>query len=53
MIRPSPYDGKLWYALGRGHTGMVAGPMTGWIIAGMTTGLMPNVDVAPFRAERF
>ena len=27
--------------------------MTGRIVAGMITGPMPNLDVAPFRADRF
>ena len=50
VIGPSPRHENLWLAFGHGHTGMVAGPMTGRIIAGMITGAMPNIDVAPFRA---
>ena len=53
VIGPSPRHENLWLAFGHGHTGMVAGPMTGRIIAGMITGPMPNIDVAPFRADRF
>ena len=53
VIGPSPRHENLWLAFGHGHTGMVAGPMTGRIIAGMITGAMPNIDVAPFRADRF
>ena len=53
VIGPSPRHENLWLAFGHGHTGMVAGPMTGRIIAGMITGPMPNVDVAPYRADRF
>ena len=44
---------NLWLAFGHGHTGMVAGPMTGRIVAGMITGPMPNIDVTPYRADRF
>ena len=44
---------NLWLAFGHGHTGMVAGPMTGRIVAGMVTGPMPNIDVTPYRADRF
>ena len=53
VIGPSPRHENLWLAFGHGHTGMVAGPMTGRIIAGMITGAMPNIDVTPFRADRF
>ena len=53
VIGPSPRHENLWLAFGHGHTGMVAGPMTGRIVAGMITGPMPNIDVTPFRAERF
>ena len=53
VIGPSPRHENLWLAFGHGHTGMVAGPMTGRIIAGMITGPMPNIDVTPFRADRF
>lgn len=53
VIGPSPRHENLWLAFGHGHTGMVAGPMTGRIVAGMITGPMPNIDVMPFRADRF
>ena len=53
VIGPSPRHENLWLAFGHGHTGMIAGPMTGRIVAGMITGSMPNIDVAPYRADRF
>ena len=53
VIGPSPRHENLWLAFGHGHTGMVAGPMTGRIVTGMITGPMPNIDVTPFRADRF
>ena len=53
VIGPSPRHENLWLAFGHGHTGMVAGPMTGRIVAGMITGAMPNIDVTPFGADRF
>ena len=53
VIGPSPRHENLWLAFGHGHTGMVAGPMTGRIVAGMITGPMPNIDVTPYRAGRF
>ena len=53
VIGPSPRHENLWLAFGHGHTGMIAGPMTGRIVAGMITGPMPNIDVTPYRANRF
>ena len=53
VVGPSPRHENLWLAFGHGHTGMIAGPTTGRIVAGMITGPMPNLDVAPFRADRF
>ena len=53
VIGPSPRHENLWLAFGHGHTGMIGGPMTGRIVAGMITGAMPNIDVSPFRADRF
>ena len=44
---------NLWLEFEHAHTGMVAGPMTGRIVAGMITGPMPNIDVTPYRADRF
>ena len=31
----------------------IAGPMTGRIVASIITGPMPNIDVTPYRADRF
>ncbi len=53
VIGPSPGHENLWLAFGHGHTGLIAAPMTGAIIAGMITGSALNIDVSPFRAERF
>ncbi|WP_025771055.1 NAD(P)/FAD-dependent oxidoreductase [Thioalkalivibrio sp. HK1] len=53
VIGPSPSHENLWLAFGHGHTGMIAGPMTGQIIASMITGSALDIDVFPFQAERF
>ena len=53
VIGPSPRHENLWLAFGHGHTGMIAGPMTGQIIAGMITGSALDIDVSPFQARRF
>ncbi|MDX1433959.1 MAG: FAD-binding oxidoreductase, partial [Gammaproteobacteria bacterium] len=53
VIDRSPRHDNVYLAFGHGHTGMVAGPMTGRLIAGMATGQPLNVDATPFRADRF
>ncbi len=40
-------------AFGHGHTGLTAAPMTGQIIAGLVAGTPLNVDVKPYRPDRF
>ena len=40
VIGPSPRHENLWLVSGHGHTGMITGPT-------------PNIDVTPFRADRF
>ena len=40
-------------AFGHAHTGMIGAPNTGRIIAGMVCNQPMNVDVTPFRAQRF
>jgi D-amino-acid dehydrogenase len=43
----------VWLAFGHAHTGMIGGPNTGRIIAGMVCDQPLNVDIRAFRAERF
>ncbi len=40
-------------AFGHGHTGLTGAPMTGRIIAGLIAGTPLNVDVTPYRPDRF
>ena len=52
-IGPLPGHPNVLTAFGHGHTGLTAAPMTGRIIAGLITKTPMNVDVFPYRPERF
>ncbi|HYM32293.1 MAG TPA: FAD-dependent oxidoreductase [Candidatus Cybelea sp.] len=41
------------YAFGHGHIGLVAGAMTGRVIADLAAGRPPAIDVTPFDVRRF
>ena len=62
--RPSMPDSKpvigratkfehVYYAFGHGHIGLVGSAPTGRIIADLVAGRKPNIDVVPFRPDRF
>jgi len=53
VIGPAPGHDNVFLAFGHAHTGMIGGPNTGRVIAGMVTGQPLNLDPRPFRAERF
>lgn len=40
-------------AFGHGHQGMIGGAVTGRLVAQLTAGETPGVDVTPFRSNRF
>lgn len=42
-----------FYAFGHGHVGLCASAPTGRLIADLVAGRPPNIDLAPFRANRF
>jgi D-amino-acid dehydrogenase len=42
-----------WYGFGHGHMGMCMGATTGREIAHLVAGRTPQVDLRPFRADRF
>ncbi|MEM7041670.1 MAG: FAD-binding oxidoreductase [Pseudomonadota bacterium] len=50
-----PLDGhqNLHLAFGHSHYGLGMAPMTGELVAGLLTGHLPNVDLAPYLAARF
>ncbi|WP_170979141.1 FAD-binding oxidoreductase [Roseomonas sp. HF4] len=46
------WDG-IWCAFGHGHLGLTGSAPTGAIVAAAIAGEKPNIDLAPFSAERF
>jgi D-amino-acid dehydrogenase len=44
---------NVYYAFGHGHIGLVGSAPTGRIIADLVAGRQPNIDIAPFRVNRF
>ncbi|RTQ98710.1 NAD(P)/FAD-dependent oxidoreductase [Halomonas nitroreducens] len=50
-----PVEGQqgLWCALGHGHQGFTLGPATGRLLAQMMDGETPEIDMRPFRVDRF
>lgn len=44
---------SVYYAFGHGHTGVSGAPVTGRIIADLVAGRAPEIDISPFRVDRF
>jgi D-amino-acid dehydrogenase len=53
VIGPAPGRDGLWLAIGHGHQGFTLGPVTGLLLSQMMAGETPDVDMTPFRANRF
>ncbi|WP_417331413.1 NAD(P)/FAD-dependent oxidoreductase [Halomonas cupida] len=53
IIGPVPGQQGLWLACGHGHQGFTLGPVTGKLLTQMIEGETPDVDMQPFRVERF
>jgi len=53
VIGPSTTTSNVWYGFGHGHMGLTWGPTTGRLIAELMTGAKCNLDLTPFRADRF
>lgn len=53
VIGPSKTASNVWYGFGHGHMGLTWGPTTGRLIAEVMTGAKSNIDLSPFRADRF
>ena len=53
MIGASPNCANVWYGFGHGHMGLTWGPSTGRLLAELMSGVKSNIDLAPFRANRF
>jgi D-amino-acid dehydrogenase len=53
IIGEVPGRPGLWLACGHGHQGMTMGPPTGHLISQMIEGEPTDIDMAPFRVDRF
>ena len=53
VIGAAPGTENAWFAFGHGHVGMCGGASTGREIAHLVAGRPTEVDLNPFRADRF
>ena len=53
VIDRSSHHRKVYYAFGHGHLGLTGSATTGRIIAGLVKGCNSEVDLTPFRVNRF
>lgn len=53
VIGRSPGFANVFYAFGNQHLGLSTGPKTGKLIAQLITGQATDIDLAPFRVDRF
>lgn len=53
VIGKAPRQENVFLAFGHAHTGMIGSPQSGRLIAGMVCKQPLNMDVEPFRVERF
>jgi len=53
VIGPAPRHPGLWLAFGHAHHGFTLGPVTGRLLSCLITGEAPDMDPAPYRADRY
>jgi len=53
VIGRAPRADNVWLGFGHGHVGMCGGATTGREIANLVAGRAPEVDLSPFRPDRF
>ncbi len=53
VIGRAPRVENVWFGFGHGHVGMCGGATTGREIANLVSGRAPQIDLTPFRADRF
>ena len=53
VIGPSVSHPNVFFAFGHHHVGLTAGAKTGRLVAEVITGSRPNIDLAPYRVDRF
>lgn len=53
VIGPSKTVSNVWYGFGHSHMGLTWGPSTGRLISELVCGFKSNIDLSPFRVDRF
>ena len=53
VIGEAPGARGAFFGFGHDHVGLTGGPKTGRILAQLIDGKTPNIDLAPYRADRF
>ncbi len=53
VISGSPRSDNAFFAFGHGHGGIGLGARTGRLIGDLASGRQPNIDMAPYRVDRF
>lgn len=53
VICASKRRGDVYYAFGHQHIGLTTAPITGSLIADLVAGRRPNIDLEPYRIDRF
>jgi D-amino-acid dehydrogenase len=53
VVGRSPSHPNVFFAFGHHHVGLTGGPKTGRLIAELITGSEPNIDLTPYRVDRF
>ena len=53
VISASPNHRNVLFAFGHQHLGVTLGPVTGRMIAALATGRSPEIDLSPYRIDRF
>lgn len=53
VIGPSSWLSNVWYGFGHGHMGLTWGPSTGRLVSEIVAGAKSNIDLSPFRIDRF
>jgi D-amino-acid dehydrogenase len=53
VIGRAPRHPSVIFAFGHGHSGYNLGPATGRLVGEVAAGRTPNIDIAPYRPDRF